>query len=166
MITRSLITRFDESWGDDWRQRLEAALRSAGYEDVKDYMSRYPADTYFALAERLGEGIAPYQFLISQAEMATTPNEMRRVCADCLSRKMRQHLPSGWNTGEQIEFRTVRVYCEWLELIDLIDAQWRPAAKAIWQSLRERAQTGWLPGSEDDPLIQELFRTYWRHTDA
>jgi hypothetical protein len=149
-------------WAGDWRKRVFSRIRATGYETITDFLAKSPADSYFDLAERLGEDVAALQLQWMQFGEANDERSIRFAAMDSFVREITYHLPKGWKQDAKSDFDTAGVYADWIGRIQEKQGELRPKAQAVWDALKKASPPiGWLPKGPDDPLIVSAFQQGW-----
>ncbi len=138
------------------------ALGVAGYTALK-FLDANPGLSESELIDRLGRGASGFGLLMTIYEEAEQAGCIREVARDLLVRKIVQKLPNGWASDDDGRPSA------WIGLWDssirryVSDRQCGKYAANIVRHLTvdHPPPDGWKPQSNDDPLIDELFRRYW-----
>jgi len=147
------------AWEGDWRGDLLDAVRSLGFQSLKDYASGKPAMTYEHLARQLGEvakrDFAPVQIEQLLRDNATTREEVEQFVKSSFVRHLRCLMPNGWGIGEDFVFHFSHAIGAWSSRLPKKYA--KHCEKLARTLLRIKPPSGWLPTSIDDPLIHQVF---------
>jgi hypothetical protein len=146
----------------EWRERIRAALSTAGFATATEYLRQSPTTPYVEAAKRLQCSAADLWTL--QTEEAKAQGALRSVATDALVRILNGNLPGGWGVGMNFEFRRASAWGEWASLMKLdLNEQTLLQAKRVWDRLNELSPPqGWKPQSTRDSFICEAFDNEWK----
>lgn len=156
------MDRNGQAWQGDWRVKILSRLRKLGFDTLTDFLARFPAEPYTAVAERLGDDVAAFQVEWIHYEEAKRIDRVRLAAMDSLARDLRFHLTTGWRGGIRGDFNTAGAYADWIVRLEQQQTDIKPKAKAVWDALEElHPRVGWSPSGPDDSLIVSAFARGW-----
>lgn len=153
MSTRG--SRSDLTWRSDWGNRVLAAVRAAGYSGLSEFAQAYPTLTYPALANRLGDDIAPVHVEQLLRDSHLSKGEVTLFARDSIVRIIHEYLPQGWARDERSMVLAAQAFgARSAGLGEEFDEQ----ADTIWDRFDHLEMPGgWLPEGPDDPVLNEAF---------
>lgn len=150
------------TWTGDWRKRIRGLLHSHGCETIGDFLSKYPAESYLDLADRLDPDVAALQLSWMQFDEALEQDRVREASMDCLARCITRNVKRGWLNGRHFQFNAASAYAFWVGDVTRVRPDLQPLAWNVWQALKELGPPqGWLPSGPDDTFIQAAFEKAW-----
>src|SRR5262245_33219957 len=155
----------DKVWSGNWRDKVKSRIHAAGCRTLIEFVAKFPAEPYLALAERLGDDIEAFQIEWMHFDEGMRTIGIRSLAIDSLARDLQSHLPGGWRHGAKDDFDTSGAYADWVVRLEQYQPDAKPRAKAVWGALEELCPpVGWIPSGPDDPLIQHAFSREWPET--
>lgn len=156
------------AWSGDWEARIRQCLTSLGYGSMRAFFHAHPGAPFGKLFQMVRNvnasdqpAIAYVQFQAVYYREAELGGWLREAMADTLARKIREHLPSGWNCGRNVVERRANVISSW-ELPLSADSDSRKIANRVWTALKSsQPPDNWCPVDGSDPLIQRAFAEAW-----
>lgn len=149
-------SRGDGVWAGDWRGRALEALRRLGFDDFLGLAKSNACESYAALAEMLGEHVAPIQLMWLIRDGYARSNDVQGFVADSLTRHAIEHLAEGAGGSTSREYRVASVFADWRTSLGDVNAA---AALAVWKELKPKILEGWIPASINDPEILAVVST-------
>jgi hypothetical protein len=145
---------------------LSRAFRAEGFTSLTAYADSRPAASLTELADHLGPGIEPLDLehqLIAEAEATGT---MENCARSLFARDLRSELPDGWVVGPAASDDATGHSCRLSGVFFTLSMALPPAYhEAVDRIQRAMAladlPSGWLPDGTDDPVLVELFGSYW-----
>ena len=149
------------TWHPDWQNGVVRAAQAKGFNTLISFLASMPNRPYADVAAALGGHIAPIQIVSVQYQEARSPDALRDAAKDALCRNIVEKLPQGFGTGEDAAFKWVLALTSWGSELQVTGGhpELRPTIRRIQDKLKP-AQ-GWLPLGPDDPVIAQVFDTYW-----
>ncbi len=157
------MTETQHTWSPDWGEQIDDRARALGYADVTELLGNMPGQPYGVVADRLG-GVAPIQIITVQFREAKRGGRIREAAKDSLVRNLNEQLPSGWGTGENAEWQSVRALASWSSELQVTGdcEELKSTLFAIAQALRGLPPPeGWVPRTPVDPIIECVFNAKW-----
>lgn len=152
---------------DDWTEILSRALETRGFASLGAYADRWPEVSLAQLAADLAGDIPPVvleQKLITEARAT---GAMERCARGLLARRLRAELPDGWQNGgtesdDHAGDQRSRLSSVFLDLEMAFPGAYEDAIVRVQRALAAAdLPSGWLPDGPDDPVLLELFASYW-----
>jgi hypothetical protein len=144
-------------WQGDWKKRILERIMSQGHSSVITFAEAHAGATFFELAKRLGDGVAPIQVEQLISEAYYEDGNFERYARSALVRHLRSEMPNGWKVDNNFDFERVCAFTDWkLRLPD----DYKEATERVWGIFKqvETIPKGWFPQGPDDPVITEIFR--------
>jgi hypothetical protein len=153
-----------QTWNDDWSGRLQEALRTNGFGSVREFLDRYPCESYLTVGDRLAPWVAGMQIQRAQFDEAMRAGGVGHAVADALAREICEALPKGWRNDETGISGLAAAIGRWVGTLvanaSLLEA--RSAAVAISAKVRaEPPKEGWIPSGATDPVLISVLRASW-----
>jgi hypothetical protein len=142
--------------GGDWRKRIYDLIAEKGYGSLTDFAQVNPIMTFQELAQTLGADVAPIQIESLLREEAVESGAFEKFARDTLARRIRQHIPNGWKTGEDFEFNVARAFASWSAALG---EPYSEIAHRVWQLFQYAIiDVGWAPDGPADEVLVDIFR--------
>jgi hypothetical protein len=148
----------------DWRKRLMARIRAKGFGSATEYVDHRPLPSLNSLAEELGlPPAAAYgleQLIIEEAEQR---DKMDHCARGLLARDLRGELPDGWPAPTDLDPRALLQRARAFEsLAFALPPTYAPAIRRVRDAMESAdIAVGWLPTGPEDPVLMEVFGSYW-----
>jgi hypothetical protein len=135
-----------------------------GFQNVSEFLSRYPGEPYTTVATRLGEDVAALQVMWMQNAEAKDNQAIQHLAMDALARELNYVLPHGWRHGAREDSDRSSAYAFWMtRLSQEISPELKLTAQMVWDELKRLdPPTGWSPGGPDDEYIARAFAHGWK----
>ncbi len=154
----------NKTWDGDWKARVRHCISKAGYSDAWAFAEANPSIPFGKLFQLLknhcfsnGESICYTQFQSIFFEDAISNGKLREAIIDTLLRRIRQHLPNGWNKGKNTRIKKADIISQW-ELPLLQFEQYSEIAESVWKILKTiEIPDDWCPVNREDEILQKVF---------
>jgi hypothetical protein len=147
----------------DWTKRFYDLLKGLGFESIHEFLQTCPGLTYFDIANKFNNEIAPIQIKELQIQEAIRSGTVRDAAVDSLTRIMRHHMKKGWRSSQIRKHEGMSVFSTWVQPLQMlagINSVDFPLA--VWQALQqEKPPEGWCPVNSSDPILEAAFKKGW-----
>jgi hypothetical protein len=141
---------------------LSRAVHDKGFVSVTAYADGWPVTSITELADYLGPDIEPLDLehrLIAEAEATGT---MERCARTLLARDLCGELLEGGAEHDDTTSRRLRLSGVFFALSMALPPAYHDAVDRIERAITSAdLPSGWLPEGADDPVLIELFGSYW-----
>ena len=158
----------NKTWNGDWKDRVRHCISQAGYRDAWSFAEENPKVPFGKLFRILKNYCASNETPICYSQFqsiffedAVYNDKLREAIIETLARRIRQHLPNGWNKGKNVRMRKADIISQW-ELPLTQFEQYSEIAETVWERIKiKNIPDDWCPKSRNDEILQHVFSEVW-----
>jgi hypothetical protein len=162
------VERASQTWSGNWPQRLQRALRDAGFESASEFLRQFPGESYLTVVNRIAPWVAAAQLINMQMQEARASGTLRQAAMDGCARNLNDRLPDGWMEGGEVESLLASALAGVSASIT-VDAESPESARrleGVYKAIKSLSPpVGWHPSGPNDPIICNAFAQGWPETD-